>query len=244
MQISKQISGIIFIIFILSYPLFGQKAIINQNFFETWHEEVKPFSKDELSKKSQIEKDIYEIFTLNYQHFQIFSFKKQFVVIQDNVSYRILDIDSLSSDYFFRIGLTHYKQASKCLLEDFRPQIQIINNKNEKIKTLYLTDKYRKYLGKYLGKPIQDNEKLNKNYNSRKIKNINKYINVMNICLMSSVKFYHLISYPIIDEIIFNINKTNALIRFHTCQDDYTIKFIKNNTKWFVTDDVLHLTVD
>ena len=83
-----------------------------------------------------------------------------------------------------------------------------------------------------------------KNYNSRNIKNINKYINVMNICLMSSVKFYHLISYPIIDEIIFNINKTNALIRFHTCQDDYTIKFIKNNTKWFVTDDVLHLTVD
>ncbi len=143
------------------------------------------------------------------------------------INYTIFNVDSLYYGMLFRKRQDSIEslEIEDDYLYNFRPNLALKSK-----KMLFLTDKYSYILNKYLLAAIRSDTI--KFINSEGIGRESFLENKIKIFLYHSSSNFHLETFPIINRVLFNKNKTVSFVDFQILHQGGVAIYKKENNKW------------
>ncbi|WP_432664086.1 hypothetical protein R9X47_26590 [Wukongibacter baidiensis] len=215
------------------------------DFFKNWNEQSQKMM--QITYSNDVEKDVYEIFKVLYQPFDIEALSGEesseklnksakYVVLQNKIEY-VIDrdndfftnedsgkgwthmYDTSSEEFLKHIGIKNIKKDNIKQIHPFRPDVNI-----DKKKVLYLTKDYNNAINYFLGKykaPMLEGQEI-------KYEKLQEYIPV----LCGHWIGWHLDTHPSVRRVLFNKDMNKAKAEYRVGYEGAIAELEKEDGVW------------
>lgn len=221
----------------------NNSKIMLDEFFAKWEADVSPVISGELDKQSSEVISVYGLTAYYYDCFNSDPFAKyklerytnlltdlNYYVANNSITYHVLDLENIDTTY--EVYRAAWDASKKDSIINFRPNIKLASQERQ-IKTLYLTNDFYEYIREFFKTDEKDSELVKEDYEKRKT------FLADHIIVLAKGNTYtpiidrlKVLSDPILYEINFNRDLTQARINFSIGCSYYSAYFLKEDGSW------------